>query len=75
MMNDHAESRIDQERTASRGRFQIATINRDDDFEIVEGLPLQAVKTLADEIGTLIDRQSHSDAGHQSPSLHFSRLR
>jgi hypothetical protein len=74
VMNDHAESWIDQEGTASSGRFRIATINRDDGFEIAEGLPLQAVKTLADEIATLIDRQSHSDARHQSPSMQFSRL-
>src|SRR5262249_197983 len=31
-------------------------------FEVTEGLSLQAIKTLTDEIGTLVDRQSHGDA-------------
>src|SRR5262245_66511568 len=61
-VNDHAESWIHQEGAASGSRFQIATINRDDDFEIAEGLSLQAIKTLGDEIGALIDRHPHSDA-------------
>jgi hypothetical protein len=61
-MNDHAESRIDQEGATSGSRFRITTVNRDDDFEIVEGLSLQAIKSFGDEIGALIDWQSHSDA-------------
>jgi len=61
-MNDHAESWIDQEGAADGGCFRIATINGDDGFEIAEGLSLQAIKSLGDEIGALIDWQSHSDA-------------
>ena len=61
-MNDHAESRIDQEGAASGSRFRIVTVNRDDGFEIAEGLSLQAIKSFGDEIGALIDWQSHSDA-------------
>jgi hypothetical protein len=72
-VNDHAESWVHQEGAASGSRFQIATINRDDDFEIAEGLSLQAVKTLGDEIGALIDWQSHSDARSQS-HLHRCNL-
>ena len=75
-MDDHAESWIDQEGPASGSRFCIATVNRDDGFEIAEGLSLQAIKSLGDEIGALIDRQSHSDArGRQtaSPLVQFSR--
>jgi len=64
-LNDHAESWIHQEGAASGSRFQIATINRDDDFEIAEGLSLQAIKALGDEIGALINWQSHSDARSQ----------
>jgi hypothetical protein len=64
-VNDHAEAWINQEWAASGSRFQIATINRDDNFEIAEGLSLQAIKTLGDEIGALIDWQSHSDARSQ----------
>jgi len=64
-VNDHAESWIHQEGAASGSRFQIATINRDDDFEIAEGLSLQAIKTLGDEIGALIDGQSHSNTRSQ----------
>jgi hypothetical protein len=69
-VNDHAESWIYQEGAASGSRFQIATINRDDDFEIAEGLSLQAIKTLGDEISAPIDWQSHSDARSQ---LHLLR--
>jgi hypothetical protein len=69
-VNDHAESWIHQEGPASGSRFQIVTINRNDDFEIAEGLSLQAIKTLGDEISALIDRQSHSDARSQ---LHLLR--
>jgi hypothetical protein len=65
-VNDHAKAWIHQEGAASGSRFQIATINRDENFEIAEGLSLQAIKTLGDEIGALIDRQSHSDTRHQS---------
>jgi hypothetical protein len=74
-MDDHAESRIDQKGAASGSRFRIPTVNGDNCFEIAEGLSLQAIKTLADEISTLIDRQSHSDARHQiaSPLWQFSR--
>jgi hypothetical protein len=65
-MHDHAESRIDQEGTASSSRFRIATVNRDDGFKIAECLSLQAIKSLGDQIGTLIDWQSHSDARGQT---------
>ena len=61
-MHDHAESRIGQERAASGGRFLIVAVNRDDGFEIAEGLSLQTIKSFGDEIGALIDWQSHSDA-------------
>jgi hypothetical protein len=61
-MNDHAESRIDQEGTAGGSRFRIVTVNGDEGLEIAEGLSLQAMKSVGDEIGTLIDRQSHSNA-------------
>jgi hypothetical protein len=72
-MNDHVETWIDQEGAAGFGRFCIATINRDDGFEIADGLSLQAIKSLSDEIGALIDWQSYSDAwGHKSsPSAQF----
>jgi hypothetical protein len=39
-MYDHAESWIGQEGAAGSSRFRIATINRDDGFEIAEGLSL-----------------------------------
>jgi hypothetical protein len=61
-MHDHAEPWIAQKGTTSRSRFSIVTVNRDDGFEIAESLSLQALKSLGDEIGTLIDWQSHSDA-------------
>jgi hypothetical protein len=69
-VNDHAEPWIHQEGAASGSRFQIATINRDDDFEIAKGLSLQAIKTLGDEISAPIDWQSHRDARSQ---LHLLR--
>jgi hypothetical protein len=37
-MHDHAKSRIDQERAASGSCFRIVAVNRDDGFEIAEGL-------------------------------------
>jgi hypothetical protein len=76
-MNHHAKSGIDQKWPAGSSRFLIATINRDDRFEIAEGLSLQAIKTLGDEVGTFINGQSDSDARGQtrSPSVQFSRQR
>jgi hypothetical protein len=75
-MNHHAESWIGQEGTASGSCFRITAVNRNDGFEIAEGLSLQAIKSLGDEIGALIDWQSHSDAWRRqiaSPSARFSR--
>ena len=53
--------------SARKGRqaaadFRIVAVNRDDDFKIAEGLSLQAIECLGDEIGALVERHSHSDA-------------
>jgi hypothetical protein len=75
-VHDHAESWIGQEGAAGSSRFRIATINRDDGFEIAEGLSLQAIKTLGNEIGALVDGQSHSDRWRQQiayPPVQFIR--
>jgi hypothetical protein len=61
-MNDHAESRINQEGATCCSRFRIGTIHGDDGFKISERLPLQGIKGFGDEIRALIDWQSHSDA-------------
>jgi hypothetical protein len=61
-MNDHAESRIDQEGATGGRRFRIATIYGDNGFKIAEGLSLQAIKSRGDEIGAFVDRQSYGDA-------------
>src|SRR5215831_16092478 len=68
-MNDHSESWINQEGAAGGSRFRIATVNRDDGFEIAEGLSLQAIKCLSNEISALVDWQSHSDAWRQTTLL------
>ena len=54
-MNDHAESRIGQEGTASGSGFQIITVDRDDSFEISKGLSLHAIQSFWDEIGAPVD--------------------
>src|SRR6516164_367871 len=61
-MNDHSEARIGQERLAGDSCLHVVTVNRDDGFEITEGLSLQAIKSFDDEISALIDRQSHGNA-------------
>jgi hypothetical protein len=73
-MNDHAESRIDQEGAASGSRFRIATVDRNNGFEISEGLSLQGIKSSADEIGALIDWQSYSDARCRQTAFSFSEV-
>ena len=45
-MHDHAKSWIGQEGAASGSRFHIVTVNRNDGFEVAEGLPLQAIQEL-----------------------------
>jgi hypothetical protein len=75
-MHDHAESWIAEKRATSGRRFRIVTVNRDDGFEIAEGLSLQAIKSFGDEIGALVDWQSHSDARCRymaSPSAQVSQ--
>jgi len=75
-MHDHAEAWIGQKGAASGSRFPIVTVNRDDGFEIAEGLSLQAIKRLGDEIGAPVDWQSHSDARWRqmaSPSVQVSQ--
>ena len=73
-MHDHAESRVGQEGAAGSSCFCIATINRDDGFEIAEGLSLQAIKTLCDEIGALINGQSDGDARSGQIAISFVQL-
>jgi hypothetical protein len=73
-LDDHAESRIYQEGATSGSRCSIVTVNGNNGFEIAEGLSLQAIKSFGDEIGALIDWQSHSDARQiASPSVQVSR--
>jgi hypothetical protein len=61
-MDDHPEPRIGQERSAGDGCFFVTSINRDNALEIAEGLSLQAIKALSDQIGAPIDWQAYSDA-------------
>jgi hypothetical protein len=74
-MDLHAESRIGEERLASDSCFFVTPINGDNSLEVAEGLSLQAIKAFGDEIGALINWQSHSDAwGRHCVSLGaFSR--
>jgi hypothetical protein len=71
-VNDHSEPRIGQERLARGSSLRVVAVNRDDGFEITEGLSLQAIKTFGDEIGGPIDWQSYGDAWSRqivSPSV------